>query len=93
MTFEGWTHQWAHELALRIDNDQELLRRMRELVGEIIDRDWSLWGFAALTLLAEIDQRLGIDTGYKTGADLAGWIDLLEHYKAQVLEERQRGRN
>ena len=90
MTFEGWKYQWCHELALMIDNDQELLRRMRELVGRIIDTDWVEPDWAVYALRRKIGHRLEIDhPGHNAPSDFDGWADLLEHYEAQVLEERR----
>lgn len=88
MTFEDWKYQWCHELALMIDNDQELLRRTRCLVGEIIDRKHG----DRERMVEELPRRLWTFCPQPggIGGHMDGWAELLEHYEAQVLEERKR---
>jgi len=72
-------------LALTIDNDQVLLRKVRDRVGTIIDGNWSKQSDMARVLRDTLYMRFGIE--YLRG-ELDGWQELLEHYEAQVLEER-----
>ena len=90
MTFEGWKYQWCHELALMIDNDRELLSITRELVSEILERDHADRMLMARELREKT--RYGFELGQYPvplgGISMDGWLELLEHYEAQVLEER-----
>jgi hypothetical protein len=85
-TFEGWKYQWCHELALMIDNDQVLLEKVRRLISQIIDRKHG----DRERMVNELPRRLrAICPQPGGGCPIDGWEELLEHYEAQVLEERR----
>lgn len=89
VTFEDWKYQWCHELALMIDNDPVLLRKMRAFVGEIIDFDWDERMGMVIHFEKTLAYRLEIDHPRRNApGDHTGWLELLEHYTAKVLEER-----